>query len=100
MSSANNSWYCFIAAPQPADDQKTVEVARQTASGAVDGPAVSIAYREHGTFMIPDVEKQSWPHPAIANGKLFLREQDNLFCYDISAPVESAEMEGRSEERL
>ena len=42
------------------------------------------AYREHGSFMIPDVERQSWPHPVIADGKLYLREQDNLFCYDIS----------------
>ena len=42
------------------------------------------AYRERGTFMIPDVEKESWAHPVIAHGKLFLREQDNLLCYDIS----------------
>ncbi len=42
-------------------------------------------YREHGTFMIPEVEKQSWSLQVIANGKLYLREQDNLFCYDIAA---------------
>lgn len=40
-------------------------------------------YREKGTFMIPDVEKESWSHPVISDGKLYLREQDNLFCYDI-----------------
>jgi len=45
------------------------------------------AYREHGTFMIPDVEKQSWPHPVISGGKLFLREQDTLYCYDIAVPA-------------
>ena len=49
--------------------------------------ASSEAYREHGTFMIPDVEKQSWPHPVISGGKLFLREQDTLYCYDIAVPV-------------
>jgi outer membrane protein assembly factor BamB len=43
-------------------------------------------YREHGSFMIPDVEKPSWAHPVIADGKLYLREQDRLFCYDISRP--------------
>jgi len=37
-------------------------------------------------FVIPDVEKESWSHPAIASGKLFLREQDDLYCYDIAAP--------------
>ena len=43
------------------------------------------AYREHGTFMIPDVSKPSWSHPVIANGMLYLREQDNLFAYDVRA---------------
>jgi outer membrane protein assembly factor BamB len=42
-------------------------------------------YREKGSFMIPDVKKESWPHPVIADGKLYLREQDNLFCYDLRA---------------
>jgi len=42
-------------------------------------------YREKGSFVIPEVRKESWPHPVIANGKLYLREQDNLYCYDIEA---------------
>jgi len=41
-------------------------------------------YREHGSFMIPDVDSPSWAHPVIVGGRLYLREQDNLFCYDIS----------------
>lgn len=41
-------------------------------------------YREKGSFQIPDVRNPSWAHPVIANGKLYLREQDNLFSYDIS----------------
>jgi outer membrane protein assembly factor BamB len=41
-------------------------------------------YHEHGSFMIPDVTQPSWAHPVIADGKLYLREQDTLFCYDIS----------------
>ncbi len=40
-------------------------------------------YREKGSFMIPDVEQFSWSHPVISDGKLFLREQDNLFVYDV-----------------
>jgi len=43
-------------------------------------------YRERGSFMIPDVKKESWSHPVIANGKLLLREQDMLYAYDITAP--------------
>jgi hypothetical protein len=29
-------------------------------------------------------EGKSWSHPVVANGKLFLREQNVLMCYDIS----------------
>lgn len=40
-------------------------------------------YREHGTFKIPKSSGPSWPHPVVSGGKLFLRAQDVLFCYDI-----------------
>jgi outer membrane protein assembly factor BamB len=43
-------------------------------------------YKEHGRFDQPDRSgKQSWPHPVIAGGKLYLRDQDILLCYDIRA---------------
>jgi len=29
------------------------------------------------------VEQPSWSHPVIAGGKLYLREQDTLYCYDV-----------------
>ena len=41
-------------------------------------------YREHGSFTIPEVGNPSWPHPVVAGGRLYLREQDNLFVYDVS----------------
>ena len=47
--------------------------------------ATAETYREHGTFMIPEVKAESWSHPVISDGKLYLREQDNLFAYDIRA---------------
>lgn len=40
-------------------------------------------YQEKGTFQIPNVEQPSWSHPVIAGGKLYLREQDVLYCYSI-----------------
>jgi outer membrane protein assembly factor BamB len=40
-------------------------------------------YRERGSFQIPDVHGPSWSHPVIAGGKLYLREQDQLYCYDL-----------------
>ena len=44
-------------------------------------------YREHGSFEIPDVQHPSWSHPVIAGGRLYLREQDTLYCYDVKAPA-------------
>ena len=40
-------------------------------------------YLEKGTFKIPGAEQPSWSHPVIAGGKLYLREQDALMCYDV-----------------
>jgi outer membrane protein assembly factor BamB len=42
------------------------------------------SYFERGRFQQPDRSKQpAWAHPVIANGKLYLRDQDTLFCYDV-----------------
>jgi outer membrane protein assembly factor BamB len=44
------------------------------------------AYVERGRFAQPDRSRASaWPHPVIANGKLYLRDQDVLLCYDVKA---------------
>jgi outer membrane protein assembly factor BamB len=41
-------------------------------------------YREKGRFDQPDRSgKEAWPHPVIADGKLFIRDQDVLLCYDV-----------------
>lgn len=48
--------------------------------------ATADGFQEVGTFMIPEVKKESWAHPVIANGKLLLREQDRLYVYDIRQP--------------
>ncbi len=46
-------------------------------------------YRETGRFQQPDrSDKRSWPHPVVANGKLFLRDQGILLCYDVSKKKE------------
>jgi alcohol dehydrogenase (cytochrome c) len=43
-------------------------------------------YVEHGRFDQPDrSENPAWPHPVVANGKLYLRDQDVLLCYDVKA---------------
>jgi outer membrane protein assembly factor BamB len=43
-------------------------------------------YVERGRFDQPERSKSpAWAHPVIANGKLYVRDQDKLFCYDIKA---------------
>ena len=43
-------------------------------------------YLERGRFTQPDRTKlPAWAHPVIANGKLYLRDQDVLFCYNVKA---------------
>jgi outer membrane protein assembly factor BamB len=43
-------------------------------------------YLERGRFEQPDRTRlPAWAHPVIANGKLFVRDQDTLFCYDVKA---------------
>jgi outer membrane protein assembly factor BamB len=43
-------------------------------------------YIERGRVEQPERSSSpAWSHPVIANGKLYVRDQDLLFCYDISA---------------
>jgi outer membrane protein assembly factor BamB len=62
--------------------------------GQNDGTAVLVevsksGWTDHGRFTIPQQTRVSrqrghiWTHPVVANGKLYLRDQDLLFCYDI-----------------
>lgn len=41
------------------------------------------AYKLNGKFNIPKVSGPSWSHPVVAAGRLYLREQDNLFVYNL-----------------
>lgn len=44
------------------------------------------AYKEKGRFTPPDRSaKPAWPHPVVAGGRLYLRDEDTLLCYDIKA---------------
>lgn len=48
--------------------------------------ATPTGYVEKGRFEQPDRSgKNSWAHPVIAGGKLYLRDMDVLLCYDVKA---------------
>jgi outer membrane protein assembly factor BamB len=43
-------------------------------------------YKELGRFDQPDrTKKNSWAHPVVVDGKLYIRDQDTLLCYDVKA---------------
>jgi len=43
-------------------------------------------WNEKGRFDQPEHSgKKNWPHPVVANGRLYLRDQDTLFAYDVKA---------------
>lgn len=66
---ADGHFYC-----RSEGGQGTVALIEATPSG----------YKEKGRFNQPDRSKQnSWAHPVIANGKLYLRDMDVLLCYDV-----------------
>ena len=42
-------------------------------------------YREHGRFEIATGALPSWSHPVVSGGKLFIRDQDRIFAYNVAA---------------
>lgn len=45
--------------------------------------ATPSGYREISRFSVPHGDLHTWTLPVIANGRLYLRDQDTLSCYDI-----------------
>jgi len=43
-------------------------------------------YSEASSFKLPGSgERPSWAHPVIVDGKLYIRQQDKVLCYDVGA---------------
>jgi outer membrane protein assembly factor BamB len=42
-------------------------------------------YREHGRFELKTGRLPTWSHPIVSGGKLFLRDQDTIYAYDVRA---------------
>ncbi len=45
------------------------------------------AYAQKGAFKLATVNGNSWPHPVIQGGRLFVRDQDALLCYDLRGAI-------------
>ena len=42
-------------------------------------------YREHGRFEIRTGRLPTWSHPVVSGGRLFIRDQDTIYAYTVSA---------------
>jgi outer membrane protein assembly factor BamB len=92
-------WLCcldFKTGEVKWDDRKVTKGSVAFADGRIyyrqeDGTMLLIEpspkeYLERGRFKQPDrTREHAWPHPVLANGKLYLRDQDVLLCYDVKA---------------
>ena len=61
--------------------------------------ATPAGYNLKGQFRIASRHEKSWPHLVIVNGRLYLRDQHQLHCYDIRKSQGSG-MRGGARHRL
>ena len=45
--------------------------------------ATPTGYKEKGRFRIPQDQLPTWTHPVVAGGRLYLRDQDTIYAFDI-----------------
>jgi outer membrane protein assembly factor BamB len=45
--------------------------------------ATPTGYSEKGRFRIPQDSLPTWTHPVVAGGRLYLRDQDTIYSYDV-----------------
>jgi len=103
--SDGSGWIC-MAFDTGAQEWREREILGKGAIGYADGMLYCVGeddgqvalveaspegWEEHGRFTLePQTTIRSdrgkiWVHPVIADGKLYLRDQDKLYCYDVKA---------------
>ncbi len=45
--------------------------------------ATPTGYKEKGRFRIPQDSLPTWTHPVVAGGRLYLRDQDTIYAFDV-----------------
>jgi outer membrane protein assembly factor BamB len=64
-------------------DERLYLYSEQGTVGLAD--ASPTGYRERGRFSIQTTGPPTWSHPIITNGKLIIRDHDNVYAFDIKA---------------
>ena len=80
LTVADGCLYCY------SEDTGTVVLAKASPEG----------WKEKGRFELPEKSKvhgakggKFWTHPVVSNGKLYLRDEDLIFCYDVKGATAS-----------
>jgi hypothetical protein len=47
--------------------------------------ATADKYVQLGAFKVPNGKNNTWAHPVVIDGKLYVRELDTLWVYDVKA---------------
>jgi outer membrane protein assembly factor BamB len=47
--------------------------------------ATADKYEELGAFKVPNGTNNTWAHPVVLDGKLYVREREVVYCYDVKA---------------
>ena len=47
--------------------------------------ATPTGYKEKGRFRLPQNSLPTWAHPVVAGGRLYLRDQDTVYAFDVKA---------------
>jgi outer membrane protein assembly factor BamB len=47
-------------------------------------PADPRGYKQVSTFRVPNGRGNCWAHPVVIGGKLYIRERDTIWCYDVA----------------
>ncbi len=80
LTVADGHLYCY------SEDKGTVVLAKASPEG----------WTETGRLELPEKSKvhgekggKFWTHPVVANGKLYIRDEDLIFCYDVKTGMAS-----------
>src|SRR5262249_2450053 len=77
LTFADGNLYCY------AEDSGTVALVEASPSGWTEKGRLTIPQRSKNPS-VRKGDKNVWTHPVVANGKLFLRDQELIFVYDVS----------------
>jgi len=95
LAADNGSLMCLdLKTGQPAWKQRLFKGSLTIADGMLyvrseNGPIAFVeanpkAFTKKGQFDQPNRSgKPAWPYPVVANGKLYIRDDDTLLCFDV-----------------